>query len=70
MPIAWLWIETIQLSYRSNGKMVQARHGRLRAESSCSPCDNFDLKKGIDIAFLRLVKKIVAERIDNIIQRE
>ena len=48
-------IETIQFSYRSNGKMVQARHGRLRAESSCSPCDNFDLKKGIDIAFLCFV---------------
>lgn len=63
-------VELIQFSYRSNGKVVQVRHGHFRAESRCSPCDNFDLKKGIEIAFMRLAKKLVAERIDNRIKRE
>lgn len=63
-------MKLIQFSYRSDGKGVQVRHGDFRAESSCSPCDDFDLGKGINIAFLRLAKKLIAKHIDEKIKRE
>ena len=60
----------IEFSYRYNGKRVQVRCGNIQEESGCSPCDNFDLEKGIEIAFLRLTKKLYPEYIDEMIKRE
>lgn len=63
-------MKLIQFSYRSDGKSVQVRHGNFRTKSSCSPCDDFNLNKGIRIAFLRLAKKLIAKHIDEKIKRE
>ena len=63
-------MKPIQFSYRSDGKRVQVRYGNFRAKSSCSPCDDFDLRKGINIAFWRLAKKLIAKHIDERIKRE
>ena len=40
-------------SYRSNGKKVQVKTGKVRAEASCCPHDTFNLALGVQIAFLR-----------------
>lgn len=47
--------------YRTNGKKVQVRamNDDIRGEATCNKCDTFDLYVGINLAFLRMRKKVV-----------
>lgn len=47
--------------YRTNGKKVQVRamHDNIRGEATCNKTDVFNLYIGINVAYLRMKKKIV-----------
>lgn len=52
--------------YRTNGKRVQVKtNDGFKAEASCSKYDKFNLRKGLDIAYARCVKKWLMSEIDN-----
>lgn len=56
-PLAW---------YRTNGKRVKVKtNDGFKAEASCSKYDKFNLRKGLDIAYARCVKKWLESEIDN-----
>lgn len=61
----WLVVET-----RNNGHKVQLRtsyHGKqIVAESSCSPEDKFDEKKGLRLAEARLIVKLYEKFADDL----
>lgn len=49
--------------YRTNGKKVQVRamNNDIRGEATCNKCDTFNLYIGINIAYMRMVKKVIDE---------
>lgn len=54
--------------YRHNGKRVQvySKGYELRTEASCHTEDNFDLEKGLELAKLRFIVKILEKQIKEI----
>lgn len=48
--------------YRTNGKKVQVKIGKFRAESSCYTTDIFNLGLGIGIAYCRCFEKVLINK--------
>ena len=53
----WRRSKNYEYCYRHNGKRCEVTRFGRKASSSCHPDDEFDLQKGLKIAFLRLQKK-------------
>lgn len=48
-----------RFEYRHNGKKVQVRFHNIKAESTCSKYDEFNLETGLDLAKKRLMVKFL-----------
>lgn len=57
--------------YKTNGQKVIVREGgegSLKASSSCHPNDVFDLRKGYDLAHVRLEAKVANNRVKHVLK--
>ena len=54
---------TIGIRYRHNGKKVQVKANGIKAESTCSKYDKFDLAKGLGLATARFRVKYLSNAV-------
>lgn len=54
----------MNIFYRNNGKKVQVKCGRYRAEATCCETDKFDLRTGYSLAKRRLIVKMLRVQVD------
>lgn len=75
---AWFCCEALDFcnkyEYRTDGKRVQVKgtgwvlDGPIKATASCMDSDEFNVKYGIELACLRLVKKLVDDDIKDLLK--
>lgn len=58
----------VWMSVRDNGKKVQIKSNGYKAEASCCEWDKFDFETGYDIAFRRLVAKMMGDIVESYIR--
>jgi hypothetical protein len=56
--------------YRHNGKKVQMKSVRweVKTEAACCPGDEFDLGKGLNLAKMRLIVKILGKQVEEVVE--
>ena len=58
----------VLINYRTNGKKVEVKAFGCKGVASCMPDDNFNLSKGIYIAFLRCKLNYIEKRRSNLLK--
>ena len=53
----WMYDDSHDGHYKHNGKVVKYKIGGYKSKASCSPCDEFDLNTGKEIAYHRCMMK-------------